>query len=453
MSIRRGMCTVVLATFAVNAFAAMTLPPTQIKEATGPGGAVVNYSASATGIGDDENGRPTNAVVCSPASGSLFPLGTTSVQCNAANGEHGSFQVTILDTTPPALNLPHDFSVQGSSSGATVTYHTNAHDIVDGATAVSCSPASGAFFGVGTTTVHCSTHDSRNNTASGHFAVKVIAPPPPPPPPPPPHDDITAEATGPTGAVVIYTVPGNGDDHNGRPQKNGNCSPASGSTFSLGQTTVQCSGGTFKVTILDTTGPALFLPADITSHSNVVTYVASAEDLVDGPVLVSCAPPSGSTFDTGTTLVQCSASDMRGNATQGSFNVTVEAQDTEAPTITSLTATPTVLEPPNGKLVEVLIGATVIDNIDDTPYVGVFDVTSNEAITDDDWNVLAPLRIELRATRNGSGEGRVYTVWVEALDDAGNRSIGSVDVRVPHDSGNGVSAPTETPKKRRRAVR
>ena len=451
MYVRRGMY-VVLATFAVNAFAAMTLPPTQVKEATGPGGAVVNYSASATG-GDDENGRPTIGVTCSPASGSLFPLGTTSVQCHASNGEHGSFQVTILDTTAPTLNLPHDFSVQGSSSGATVTYQTSAHDIVDGATAVNCAPPSGAFFGVGTTTVHCSTRDSRNNAASGQFAVTVIAPPPPPPPPPPPHDDITAEATGPTGAVITYTVPGNGDDHNGRPLKNGNCSPASGSTFPLGQTTVQCSGGTFKVTILDTTPPALFLPDDFISQSNVVTYVASAEDLVDGSVLVSCAPPSGSTFETGTTLVQCSASDMRGNSTQGSFNVTVEAQDTEAPTITSLTATPTTLEPPNNQLVEVIIGATVIDNMDDTPYVGVFDVTSNEAITDDDWNVLAPLRIELRATRDGSGNGRVYTVWVEALDDAGNRSIGTVDVRVPHDSSESAAAPTQAPKKRRRAVR
>ncbi|HYC61799.1 MAG TPA: HYR domain-containing protein [Thermoanaerobaculia bacterium] len=443
----------VLGTFAVNAFAAMTLPPAQIKEATGPGGAVVHYNASATG-GDDHNGRPTIGVVCSPASGSLFPLGTTSVQCQASNGEHGSFQVTVIDTTPPALDLPHDFSVQGTSAGATVTYHATAHDLVDGTTSVHCSPPSGAFFAIGTSNVHCSSRDSRDNMASGKFAVTVIAPQPPPPPPPPPHDDITAEAMGPTGAVVTYTVPGTGDDHNGRPLKNGNCSPASGSTFPLGETVVRCSAGTFKITIVDTTPPALFLPADITSQSNVVTYIASAEDLVDGSVLVNCTPPSGSTFDDGTTLVQCSASDMRGNSTQGSFNVTVEQQqDTEAPTITAMTATPMVLEPPNGKLVEVVIGVTVIDNVDDSPYVGVFNVTANESITDDDWNIIEPLRIELRASRDGQGDGRVYTVWVEAIDDAGNRSVEGVNVRVPHDSGSSVSAPTEAPKKRRRAVR
>jgi hypothetical protein len=201
------------------------------------------------------------------------------------------------------------------------------------------------------------------------------------------------------------------------------------------------------------------LPADFTTDSNVVTYLASARDLVDGDVLLTCNPPSGSTFPDGATLVQCTAFDMRGNSASGSFTVTVEPPtevDTEAPTIVSLVASPDTLRPPNGKLVPVNIAATVIDNIDDTPYVGIFDVTSNEAITDADWNILDPLVVELSAERNSPGTGRVYTVWVEAIDDAGNRSVGTVDVRVPHDnSGPSAFAPSDTtPKKgRRRAVR
>ena len=440
--------------FAVNASAALQLPPNKTAEATGPSGAAVSYSATSDNTGDDINGRPTTSVSCSPSSGSTFPLGTTMVQCSSSSGENGSFLVTVVDTTSPSLHLPSTMTVPGTNDGAIVTYQTSAFDIVDGATAVTCMPSSGSFFAAGSTTVQCSTKDSRNNKTFGNFVVNVI---PQPPPPPPPFSDITAEATGPTGAVVTYSVPGGEDDFNGRPIKNGNCSPASGSTFPLGQTNVRCTNGSFKINVIDTTPPALFLPADFSSESNVVTYTVSATDLVDGDVMVSCTPASGSTFPEGMTLVQCSASDIRGNDAQGSFNVTVEDQeetDTEAPTILSLVASPDTLRPPNGKLVPVSIAANVFDNSDPSPYVGIFDVTSNEAITDADWNILDPLVVELSAERDGNGNGRVYTIWVEAIDAAGNRSVGTVEVSVPHDNGPSASAPSDTPKKtRRRAVR
>jgi hypothetical protein len=58
----------------------------------------------------------------------------------------------------------------------------------------------------------------------------------------------------------------------------------------------------------------------------VVTFSATAEDLVDGVVPVTCAPASGATFPVGTTTVACTVSDTRGNTTTGSFTVTVEVQ-------------------------------------------------------------------------------------------------------------------------------
>jgi hypothetical protein len=58
-----------------------------------------------------------------------------------------------------------------------------------------------------------------------------------------------------------------------------------------------------------------------------VKYVASATDLVDGQVPVTCRPRSGSTFRLGTTPVGCSATDKAGNTATGSFKVTIELHD------------------------------------------------------------------------------------------------------------------------------
>jgi len=64
---------------------------------------------------------------------------------------------------------------------------------------------------------------------------------------------------------------------------------------------------------VDATGPA----------GAVVTFEASATDVVDGVVPVTCIPTSGSTFPIGDTTVQCSASDAAGHTATGSFVVHV----------------------------------------------------------------------------------------------------------------------------------
>lgn len=45
---------------------------------------------------------------------------------------------------------------------------------------------------------------------------------------------------------------------------------------------------------------------------------------------------------------------------------------------------------------------------------------------------------ELRAERSGRGDGRTYTIDVEASDSSGDECSGSVTVEVPHDMGNGA---------------
>ncbi len=78
----------------------------------------------------------------------------------------------------------------------------------------------------------------------------------------------------------------------------------------------------------DTTPPTLTLPDDITAVATsadgaVVEYVVSAVDETDADPSVSCSPESGSSFQIGTSPVDCTAVDSSGNVATGSFNVTV----------------------------------------------------------------------------------------------------------------------------------
>jgi len=148
---------------------------------------------------------------------------------------------------------------------------------------------------------------------------------------PPP---IVTEATGPAGATVTFDVTASDPDDAAGPVT---CAPASGSVFTIGTTVVTCNSadthgntGTdaFTVTVSDTAPPSLTLPANITTDATdpsgaVVAYQATAVDVVDGAVAVTCSPASGSTFAMGTTAVNCSATDNQGNSATGSFSVVV----------------------------------------------------------------------------------------------------------------------------------
>jgi hypothetical protein len=318
----------------------LSLPNDITAEATGSGGAPVTFVVTAT---------DSATITCTPASGSTFPLGATNVPCSAtsANGTSAdSFNVTIVDTTRPAIALPADITSSATSAaGAVVTYTVTAHDLVDGDMPVSCNHLSGSTFPIGTTSVLCTATDIHDNIGFGSFNVTVSADSTPPVLSLP--ANITAEATSAAGAVVTYIASAN-DDTDGPVAIT--CNPASGSTFGLATTTVQCSAtdahnntanGSFTVTVRDTTGPALSLPANITAEATsaagkVVTFSATATDLVDGALAVTCSPASGSTFAIATTTVQCSATDAHHNTTHGSFTVTV--RDTTAPSL-SLPAT------------------------------------------------------------------------------------------------------------------
>ena len=146
----------------------LTLPADITAEATSAAGAAVSFTVTAT---------DNAAISCTPASGSIFHLGTTAVNCTATASTgttSGSFNVTVRDTTPPALTLPPNLTVEATGpSGAAVTYSATASDLVDGSRPVTCDHPSGSTFPLGTTTVQCTSTDTHNNTAHGSFTVLV----------------------------------------------------------------------------------------------------------------------------------------------------------------------------------------------------------------------------------------------------------------------------------------
>jgi hypothetical protein len=99
----------------------------------------------------------------------------------------------------------------------------------------------------------------------------------------------------------------------------------------------ELSLATVTVHILDTTAPSITAPADITVEATsaagtVVDYGgATAIDAVDGSIVPSCAPASGSTFAIGTTDVSCTATDAAGNSASATFKI--HLVDTTAPLV------------------------------------------------------------------------------------------------------------------------
>jgi hypothetical protein len=336
--LRRALFTVVFAFALIPSASAMQLANDNIQaEATGPGGANVNFDVA-------------SGTTCDHASGSLFPLGTTHITCTDdldPSNITARFNVIVVDTTPPTLTLPGDQNVAATdSSGATVTYSASASDIVDGAITPICSPASGTTFAIGTTPVSCTATDANLNSASGGFNVIVTLDDSEAPTFTTVPSDSTTEATGPGGAAVSWTIAAT---DNIDPNPTISCTPASGSTFPVGTTPVDCTAtdsagnvssphAAFSVTVTDTTPPVLTLPGDQNVETQdpggaVVTYSVSASDIVSGSITPSCNHASGDTFPIGTTAVHCTATDGAGQSSSGDFNVTVALADHTPPVL------------------------------------------------------------------------------------------------------------------------
>ncbi|MBR9920910.1 MAG: HYR domain-containing protein [Bacteroidetes bacterium] len=287
-----------------------------------------------------------------PASGSVFPVGTTLIEYTVTDGigntANCSFTVDVADNEPPVVSCPMDMLIntEPDNCGATVVFDLMPTDNCMGINITQTSGLpSGSFYPIGITNVGFIVSDASGNGVNCTFEVEVV-------------DNLSPEIScppdleidtdpGQCGAIVTYMVPV-GTDNCPNPVTVLSAGQGSNTLFDIGTTTVTymvtdgssntatCS---FDVTIEDNEDPMLMCPGNITVNNDpgmcdaLVNYMVTFSDNCPGATLMQTAGlPSGVDFPIGITTNTYEAMDASGNTASCSFDITVN--DNELPTIT-----------------------------------------------------------------------------------------------------------------------
>ena len=283
------------------------------------------------------------------APGSAFPAETTSTITYTATDAAGNtatctFNVRVEDTEQPAITCPANITVNNSqglcgTAAGVVTYpNASFSDNCAGVTLQqTAGNSSGSTFSVGTQTVTFVATDAALNTNTCSFTVTVndteapiflVCP-----------TNFTVNTgNGVCTSVVTYpTVLANDNCGGSITPVMTTSGTASGSVFSLGQTTVTYTAtdassnvGTcsFVVTVRDQEAPQLNCPSNQTvtfdgncqyQLLNYLSQVSFLQDNCDTPTLTQ-SPAAASTI-TGSTQITITALDLSGNSSSCSFSV------------------------------------------------------------------------------------------------------------------------------------
>jgi probable HAF family extracellular repeat protein len=210
-------------------------------------------------------------------------------------------------------------------------------------------------------------------------------------------------------------------------------------------------------TVQDTTAPAIVsVPAPLTVSAdancqgvvpNVLLNVVATDNCTPADqLLLSQIPPAGTVLPSGQYLISVTATDMAGNS--NSANVGLTITNDNPPVVQCVTATPNILNPPNHQVVPVTIAVFATGNCNGALVSKIVSVASNEPVSAGDIQITGDLTLNLAASRNPSGGGRVYTITVQSTDASGNASTATVSVVVPKGNGNGNTIGTSIAKKK-----
>ncbi|HEY6169400.1 MAG TPA: HYR domain-containing protein [Verrucomicrobiae bacterium] len=292
------------------------------------------FFLGATNVTTDAGGDASFTVTL-PGIGTPF----FSATATDTNGNTSEFSACF---SPCTIMCPPNITATNSSGqcGAVVTYP--APTTIGTCGTVTCTPASGSFFAVGTNIVMC----SNGFGSSCSFTVTVL-------------DQESPTISCPADIVlsadpgqcsrsnVTYTVTPNDNCPGFNLVQNAGL--PSGSTFARGTTTntftVSDASGNFRscsftVTINDGEAPTFSALTNLVlttdpgqcSHSNVTFSVSATDNCTAASnIVITCVPPSGSTFQKGVTTVTCMATDESSNTSSSSFTVTI--QDKEPPVL------------------------------------------------------------------------------------------------------------------------
>jgi hypothetical protein len=319
----------------------VTVPADMMVEATGPGGAVVDFVSLVSAT--DETDPPNPTVTCVPPSGSVFPVGDTTVNCSATDtaGNTGTNSFTIT-VNPPASSAYNPLT-QSIPSGwltnnpANATrgwrFHVNTAGISVTQLGVIIPPGFESYERW-VTLWDMSGNMLAQVQVTGLVGEKWK------------FVDLPTPVALTQGTDYIVTEWGTGYYYSYTPSN-----PPWGGDANIAYVDLRYGNDvtkdTYPTSVLsvymygipdigytidpDTTPPVVTVPADMTVEAtgpggaavDFASLVSATDETDPANPVVTCDPASGSTFPVGDTTVNCSATDTAGNTGTNSFTITV----------------------------------------------------------------------------------------------------------------------------------
>lgn len=423
--------------------------PTVIQTPTGPQTIIVMEPPTATDNCGGQIAGATEDPRTYQDPGTFIVHWTYTDAAGNTTTQNQTITVTGTDTTAPVPDVANP-TVTGECS-VTVTPLT-ATDDCDG-TITGTTPDPLTYTGVGTYTVHWTYTDLAGHSVNQNQTVIVT--------------DVTNPTIALVGASSITVECHTSFDDPGVTTTD-NCLPKNvtvattgafdintPNTYTLTYTATDGGGNQASVqrTVIveDTIKPVITLNAPtsvppVECHTSFTDPGATASDTCDTSVPVTVSGMVDVNTP-GTYVLTYNASDDSGNQAD-SVQRTVTVVDTTAPTITLNSYAPSMW-PPNHKyqtfgLTQFVTGAT--DSCDTT--LGISGVVIEKVTSDEiengngDGNTLNDIviaadckSVQLRSEREGSSNGRVYTIFFKVTDASGNVGTATAKVVVRHNPG------------------
>ncbi|MFL6209387.1 MAG: PxKF domain-containing protein [Pyrinomonadaceae bacterium] len=393
-------------------------------------GAFINFGSQV--IGD------CGAVTSLPASGSFFPVGTTTVTVTAEKGDSCQFLVTVVNTAAPTIDCPPDLNVQAAAGENSASISVGTPTTTGTNVMVSSTRGDGLTvndpYPLGSTVVTWTVTDDTGRTAAcsqtiivtESDAVTISCPP---------NKSFTA-ASGCASTLTAADI--------GTPTTNGNNVTVTATRsdhlqlsdpFPAGQTFItwtatddvgNVASCTQTITIAgsgDTTAPTIIAPPAVTAGTGaeVTTCSAVVDDTVLGTPTASddCSTtvtinrtgvPAGNVFPKGVTTISYTATDAAGNTSAPVTQIVTVTDDTP----------PVLKTPPDAEYTcrsqvpaASAASATATDNCGGTPTIAYAETSSGAGNASDPLIILRTW-----TATDGAGNSSSVTQTITVTDDS-----------------------------------